>query len=250
MKQIGKIKDQCKQLRLPAIADCISVMADQAATGNISYLEFAARLFREEISAREKRSLDRKIKDAQLPLRHDLKIFNCSLIEGISPVLLAQLKELSWIDQAENLVIMGPPGVGKTLLSGGLCHQAILKGYSAYFRSMDQLMTTLSRKDTNRSAAIEYRRLIKANLIVIDDIMMVEPDIRRSNAFFHFINDIYEKASIVITTNKSPKQWVEKLGDEVLTAAILDRILHHAAVIKLNGPSQRRLNRKGGQSLL
>jgi len=80
--------------------------------------------------------------------------------------------------------------------------------------------------------------------------MMVEPDTRRSNAFFHFINDIYEKASIVITTNKSPKQWVEKLGDEVLTAAILDRILHHAAVIKLDGQSQRKLNRKGGQPLL
>jgi len=250
MKQIGKIKDQCKQLRIPAIADCINAIADQAASENISYLEFAARLFNEEIKAREKRSLDRKIKDAQLPLRHDLEIFNCSVVDGISPVLLAQLKELSWIDQAENLVIMGPPGVGKTLLSGGLCHQAVLKGYGAYFRSMDQLMTTLSRKDTNRSAAIEYRRLTKANLIVIDDIMMVEPDARRSNAFFHFINDIYEKASIVITTNKSPKQWVEKLGDEVLTAAILDRVLHHAAVIKLDGQSQRKLNRKGGQRLL
>jgi len=168
MKQINRIKDQCKQLRLPAIADCISAMADKAAAENMSYLEFATILFNDEISAREKRSLDRKIKDAQLPLRHDLKVFNCSLIEGISPVFLAQLKELSWIDQAENLVIMGPPGVGKTLLSGGLCHQAILNGYSAYFRSMDQLMTTVSRKDTNRSAAIEYRRLTKANLIVIE----------------------------------------------------------------------------------
>ncbi len=250
MKQINKIKDQCKQLRLPAIADCVSAMADQAASENISYLEFTVRLFGEEITAKAQRMQDKKIKEAQLPLRHDLEGFNCSLIEGMSPVLLAQLKELNWIDQAYNLVIMGPSGVGKTMLSAGLCHHAILKGYSAYFRSMDQLMTTLSRKDTNRSAAIEYRRLTKANLIVIDDIMMVEPDSRRSNAFFHFINDIYEKASIVITTNKSPKQWVEKLGDEVLTAAILDRILHHAEVIKLSGESQRKLNGKGGQSLL
>ena len=105
-------------------------------------------------------------------------------------------------------------------------------------------MTTLSRKDTNCSASIEYRCLTKANLMVIDDIMMVGPDARRSNAIFHFINDIYEKASIIITTNKSPKQWVEKLGDEVLTAAILDRILHHEQSSSWTNKAKRKLNKK------
>lgn len=250
MKQIKKIENQCKQLRLAKIAEQVSTLSDQAAADGISYIDFTGRLLDVEIQHRNQRSLERKLKEAMLPIRHDLEAFDCALIEGMPPALLAQLKELNWVDQLLNLVIMGPSGVGKTMLSAGLCHYAIHQGYSAYFRTMDQLMTTLSRKDTNRSASIEYRRLTKANMIVIDDVMMIEPDSRRSNAFFHFINEIYEKASIVITTNKSPKQWVDKLGDEILTAAVLDRILYHAEIIKLSGQSQRKINRKGSLSLL
>ncbi len=250
MKQIQKIQSYCKQLRLPSIADRAVVLADQAAAEGISYLEFTTRLLQAEMAHREQRTLQRKLKEAMLPLRHQLELFDCSRVQGVSPALLAQLKELGWVDQLMNLVIMGPSGVGKTLLSAGLCHHAIQSGYTAYFRSMDQLMSTLVRKDNSRAASVEYRRLIKADLIVIDDIMMVDPDMKRANAFFHFINALYEKASIVITTNKSPKHWVEKLGDEVLTAAVLDRILHHAEVIKLSGESLRSINRKERMQVL
>lgn len=246
MKTIKKIQSHCKQLRLAAIAEHAVHLSDQAAAEGMSYLEFIERFLSIEVNHKEDRTQQRKIKEAMLPPKHDIELFDCALVEGVPPALLAQLKELAWVDQLLNLVIMGPPGVGKSLLGAGLCHHAILQGYTAYFRSMDTLMTTLVRKDANRSSAIEHRRLLKANLIVIDDVMMITADPRRSNAFFHFINDIYEKASIVVTTNKSPKEWVEKLGDEVLTAAVLDRILHHAEVIKISGESQRKINGKGG----
>ncbi|WP_158639494.1 IS21-like element helper ATPase IstB [Arachidicoccus ginsenosidivorans] len=249
IKQTQKLDEQCKQLRVPAIGEWIVMEADQCASGNISYIQFLERTFGKMLGEKEKKYLEAQIKNAQLPNRHDLAQFDCSLVEGISPIALSQLKELTWVDQSINLIIMGPPGVGKTMLSAGLCHHAIQSGYKAYFRKMDALTTTLIKKDINRSCAIEYRRLLKANLVVIDDIMMIEPDSRKANAFFHFINEIYESASIIITTNKSPSNWVEKLGDEVLTAAILDRILHHSEIINLAGESQRRLSKREGFSL-
>ena len=139
---------------------------------------------------------------------------------------------------------MGPHGIGKSMLAGGLCHHAILGGYRAYFRTMDHLMTVLKTRDASKSAMVEYRRLCKAHLIVIDDIMMIEVARREANAFFHFINALHEKVSFVITTNKSPKQWAENLGDEVITTAILDRLLYRCEIIKLSGESFRMKNRK------
>lgn len=244
MKTIDKIENYCKSLRLPITATEISTIANRSAAENRSHLEHTLNLLEKANQAKEQRSVEKRIKDAQLPLQHDLSKFDCSLIEGMPPVLLNQIKELTWIDQSINLVIMGPSGVGKSMLSAGICSHALHKGYKAYFRRMETLMSTLYRRDVNRSAAIDYNRLIKADLIIIDDVMMIDPDPRRSNAFFHFINEIYENTSIVITTNKSPKEWVDKLGDEVLTAAVLDRILHHSEIIKLSGQSQRRMQKK------
>jgi len=244
MKLKTQISNQCKQLKLHSIAEKVQAMADQAATDGSSYLQFVSALLEAELTHRRSREMERRIKEARLPLRHDLADFNCSQVEGMPPAKLAQLKELTWLDQVFNLVIMGPHGIGKSMLAGGLCYQAILGGYRAYFRTMDHLMTVLKTKDSSKSAMVEYRRLCKAHLIVIDDIMMIEVARREANAFFHFINALHEKVSFVITTNKSPKQWAENLGDEVITTAILDRLLYRCEIIKLSGESFRMKNRK------
>jgi|SRR6185312_13212556 len=244
MKLKTQIQQQCKQLKLHTIAEHVQALADQAAAGGASYLQFIASLLEAELAHRRSREIERKIKEARLPIKHDLAGFDCSQVQGMPPAKLAQLRELSWLDQVFNLVIMGPQGVGKSMLAGGLCHQAILGGYRAYFRTMDHLMTILKTRDNSRSAQVEYRRLCKAHLIVIDDIMMIEVARREANSFFHFINSLHEKVSFVITTNKSPKQWAENLGDEVITTAILDRLLYRCEIIKLSGESFRMRNRK------
>jgi DNA replication protein DnaC len=244
MKLKTQITQQCKQLKLHAVADHVQTLADQAAANESSYLQFLATLLQAELTQRRCREIERKVKEARLPLKHALDQFDCSQVQGMPPVKLAQLRELSWLDQVFNLVIMGPQGIGKSMLAGGLCYQAILGGYRAYFRTMDHLMTVLKTRDTSRSAQVEYRRLCKAHLIVIDDIMMIEVARREANAFFHFINALHEKVSFVITTNKSPKQWAENLGDEVITTAILDRLLYRCEIIKLSGESFRMKNRK------
>ena len=125
-----------------------------------------------------------------------------------------------------------------------MCFDAVEQGYRAYFKSMEDLIHTLKMKDITRTAAAEYKRIMKSHLLVIDDIMMfpvTQPD---AVAFFNLINELHNKTSLIITTNKSPKEWADILNDSVLTTALLDRILYRCEIIKLNGKSYRMENRK------
>jgi DNA replication protein DnaC len=250
IKQTMKTKDKhrilshCKQLRLSAIGEQIEQLADTASAEGISYLEFAARLLETEITRRNHNEMARKEKAARLPAMHELRAYDCTHAEGMPPAKLQQLKELTWLEQHFNLVVMGPNGVGKSFLAAGLCHHALQSGYRAYFRTMEQIMSTLKTRDISRQAMADYKKLNKAHLIVIDDIMMIAISRQEANAFFHFINALHERTSFIITTNKSPKEWAETIGDEVITTALLDRLLYRCEIIKLSGESYRMKNRK------
>jgi DNA replication protein DnaC len=244
MKVNKKISSHCKQLRLPAIGEQVQRMADEAATSGISYLQFAEDLLELEIKHRHQKDQERKIKTARLPGAHALRDYDCSLVEGMPAARLEQLKELTWLDQNFNMIVMGPNGIGKSFLAAGLCHHAIEEGYRAYFRPMEQVMAMLRTKEMSKSAMVDYRRLLKAQLLVIDDIMTINMARNEANSFFHFVNALHENVSFVITTNKSPKEWAETIGDEVITTAILDRLLYHCEIIKLTGESFRLKNRK------
>ena len=148
------------------------------------------------------------------------------------------------MDQRFNLVLMGPSGTGKTFLAGGLVHDAIKRGYRAYFTSMADLISVLNQKEVTASALNTYNRYIKAQLIAIDDIMMFPVKKHEAVALFNLINHLHEQCSLIITTNKSPRQWAETLEDEVLATAILDRILFHCEVVKFEGAGYRMNNRK------
>ena len=139
---------------------------------------------------------------------------------------------------------MGPSGTGKTFLAGGLCADAVAKGYKAYFRTMEELINVLKMKDVTRTALVEYKRLSKANLIVIDDIMLFPVEKSCAVSLFNFINQLYESTSFIITTNKMPADWAKMLDDEVLATALLDRLLYKCEIINLSGKSYRMKNRK------
>lgn len=244
MKSNNKISSYCKQLRLSAVDQQVHTLADQASAEGISYLAFATRLLAAEINHRNAKDLERKIKVAKLPFNHELQQYNSSNMGSLPKAKLEQLKELNWLEQNFNLIIMGPNGTGKSFLAAGLCDHALKSGYRAYFRTIEVIMNMLKTKDISRAAKADHRRLLKAHLIVIDDIMMFTIARNEANAFFHFINALHEKTSFIITTNKSPKEWAETLGDEVITTAILDRLLYRCEIIKLTGESYRMKNRK------
>jgi len=238
------IIEYASQLNMGGIKDQLEVMINNASEKKSSYTDFAFNLLKLEIDHRSKRDLEKRIKTAWLPLSHDLDNFDLSFPNGLTKQQLNQLRECLWLEQNYNLVLMGPSGVGKTFIAAGLCNDALRMGYKAYFRTMEQIVEMLKMKDITRSAGIDYKRLLKAHLLVIDDIMMFALDKQQAVGLFNFINHLHEKASFIVTTNKSPEDWVKMLDDEVIATALLDRLLYHCEVIKLTGKSYRMKNRK------
>jgi len=238
------IKNQCKQLRLPAVANTLNDMVIKAEKEKITYLEFLDQLFNSEINQRMEKDKERRQKRARLPLSYNLDLYDFKSENSISPQELKQLRELKWLEQNFNVILMGPSGTGKTYIAAGLCFDAVDQGYRAYFQTMESLVKVLKMKDITRKAAIEYKRIINAHLLIIDDIMMFPVTHEDAVSFFNLINELHDKTSLVITTNKSPKEWADVLKDTVLTTAILDRILYRCEIIKLTGKSYRMQNRK------
>lgn len=244
MRKSERIKQHCKQLKLSALADHLDGAIAEAESRGLSYLELVRSLLETEIHHRQHKALQRRTRLAQLPAAYNLDLYDYSASGAMDKQQLNGLRELSWLEQNFNVILMGPSGTGKTYIAAGLCFDAVARGYRAYFKTMDELVKVLKMKEITRRAATEYKRILKAHLLVIDDIMMFPVSEQDAVELFALINELHEKASLVITTNKSPKQWAEVLKDTVLTTALLDRILYRCEIIKLTGNSYRMENRK------
>jgi DNA replication protein DnaC len=244
MTKTELIKSQCKHLHLTALSANLDEVITTAETGKVSYLELIKMLMDKEINHRKQKDLQTRTKKARLPLNYNLDNYDFSFPNGIEKQQLNQLRELKWLEQNFNVILMGPSGTGKTFIAAGLCFDAVDKGYRAYFKTMEELVKILKTKDIIKTAAVEYQRIMRSHLLVIDDIMMFPVTQQDAVAFFNLINELHDKISIIITTNKSPKEWSEVLKDDVLTTALLDRILFHCEIIKLDGKSYRMENRK------
>lgn len=238
------ITQYCRQFRMSGIPEGIDQLVQQAERSAIGYLDYTVSLFGAEARHREQKDIKKRIRAAQLPRSSDLGSYDHSLDNGLKIMRLNQLRELNWLDQIFNIILLGPSGTGKTFLAAGLCADAVHKGYKAYFRTMEEIMGMLTMKDFTRSAKADYKQLSKAQLIVIDDIMLFPLEKNHAVSLFNFINQLYEKTSFIITTNKMPTEWATMLNDEVLATALLDRLLYHCEIINLSGKSYRMENRK------
>jgi DNA replication protein DnaC len=244
MKEIEMIRQYADNLRLTMLKNKPEAIIHQAQIDKPSYIEFTRMLLEQEVKQRQKNDLERRMKMAGLPRNHELDQFDFNHVNGITMPHLRQLRELLWMEQNYNLILMGPSGMGKTYIASGLINDAVKLGYKAYFKSMEELVTIIKMKEMTASAMNAYNRLLKAHLIAIDDIMLFPVKKQEAVAFFNLIDHLHEKCSVIITTNKSPKQWAETLEDEVLATALLDRLLYRCEVVKLQGKSYRMENRK------
>lgn len=230
-------------MKLKGIASGLDAGIQAAEQGQVSYLDFLHRLLRAEVEHRTDRKLQRNLTAAHFPVEKSLEDFEYDEVRGINRTDVANLLDFRWLDNRENVLFFGPPGIGKTHLAVSLGLKAVTTGYKVFFERMTNLIKLLKTLEVQRSAAFRVARLMKADLLIIDEIGYTPIDRREANLFFHLVSELYEKASLVITSNKTFDAWAEMLGDEIMTVAMLDRLMHHARVFALDGDSFRLRNR-------
>ena len=243
MSDLSLAQERLKSLRMSESSQYLPTLVKEAEMHDKSYLGFLNSILEYEQKRREEKLLERRLKWAAFPSHKTLDEFNLDEQRSLSRKQLNQLKELTWIEQLYNIIFLGPPGVGKTHLAIGLGLEAIHQGYKVMFISMGDLVHTLKTEEISRKSKTRMKRIRDANLLIIDDLMFMAMDQHEANLFFHLINDLYNKSSIILTSNKAPKDWGELLGDPAITTAILDRIIHRAEIIHLNGDSYRMKHR-------
>ncbi len=244
MNNIESLSAASKALRLYNLSKTIGKVLFTAQQDKPSYSEFLENILKMELEGREKRDFERRLSAACLPVRHDLEQFDFNYSCGITKPQMKELRSLVWLEQTYNIILMGPSGTGKTFIAAGLVYEAVKNGHKAYLMTMENIITCLKMKELSPSAMTMYRKILNADLLAIDDIMLLPVTREEATAFFNLINTLHEKTSIIITTNKSPTEWAKNMSDEVLTTALLDRLLYHCEVIKLDGNSYRMENRK------
>jgi len=244
MKSTNELFQLAKILRLHNTSINIEHIIFKAQENKPTYLEFLQEVLGTEVNSRKQKEYEKRLKSAKLPLQHDLDVFDYNFSCGISRTSMQQLRELVWVDNKYNLILMGPSGTGKSYIASGLIYDALKRGRKAYMLTMPNLISIIKMKDISPTALRTYSRIMKAEVLAIDDIMLLPIKKEDAVGFFNLINILHGNTSIIITTNKAPTEWVQTLDDEVLATALLDRLLYHCEVIKLKGKSYRMENRK------
>ena len=231
-------------LRLRGAAAQLDTLLERAQTESLTYQAFLDSVMDSELRDRSDRRLKRNLAMAHFPVRKRLEDFSFSRVKGITKRAVDELADCAWIDRHENLLLFGPPGLGKTHLAIAIGHIAVQKGFKVCYERMTSLVKILARANISRAAQFRLSRLSKSDLVIIDEIGYTPIERSEANSFFTFVSDLYERASIIITSNKGFDSWAELLGDVVMTSALLDRLMHHARSFSLSGESFRISSRK------
>lgn len=243
-KSVMEIQQSFRQLRMVETADGLTDLLRKAEQKSWTYLELLEELTTFELKKREEKSIEKRLNWARFPYHRPIHMFRVEEQDAITERQLKQLREYEWLEQNYNLILLGQPGAGKTLLSVGLGIEAIYKGFQVYFITMGELIQLLKTEEYVNKSKIQLKRLRASDLVIIDDIMYMAMDQREATLFFQLVHQLYEQSSLILTSNRSPEEWTEIVGNQGMMTAILNRLLHRVEVIHMNNESHRLKNQQ------
>lgn len=228
-----------KNLKLKRLREILPSALEHAEKESPSYTDFLARLLREEFQCQQMRFMEYRIRRARLPERWSLDTYPWDKQPGVRKAKIEQLAKLDFLDRTANLVFVGPTGVGKTGLASAILLKALQAGHRCLFVKAQDLFDDMYRSLADHSSRKLLDRLIRVDVLLIDEMGYLNLRPEQSNIFFKLMEERYGRKSTIITTNLAYEEWYAFLGQKEMVAALLDRLRHHCTTIHIEGPSLR-----------
>ena len=239
-----RIKDNLEVLKMKSTLTTLDNYLERAVKDDLNIVEVLDHIFAEEAAGKRRRAYENQIRMSGIPMRKTLEDFDFGFQPSIDKRQILELATMRFLENTENVVFLGPPGVGKTHLATAIGTLAAQNRYSTYYVNCHALIDMLKRSHYENRLSEKMKWFSRYKLLIIDEIGYLPMDIQGANLFFQLIAKRYEKASTIFTSNKAFSQWNEVFADVTIASAILDRVLHHCTVVNIKGESYRLKERK------
>jgi DNA replication protein DnaC len=228
-----------EKLKLDHLEVQLDTLCEQAAQREVDYKTFLTEALRAEWQGRFQRGIEMRLRQSRFPWNKTLEQFDFEFQPSLDRRQVRELAGLSFVERAHNVVVLGPPGVGKTHLAVALGVKAVEAGYSVRFHTLESLMTRLNLAQHENRLEATLKQLTYPKLLILDELGYLPLSHQEASLFFRLMARRYERGSLIVTSNKSFLDWGEIFNDQVLATAILDRLLHHSTTLNIKGESYR-----------